>query len=73
MIINELINNVSDHYFNIFVIEPISNEFEQLNQEMSTRLRAQDDIILESKMNNFRIYSEFYFSENDQSIKWEIN
>lgn len=65
-LINELINNVSDHYFNKFVIEPISTEFESLNQEMSTRLRAQEDILLESKMNNFKIYSQFYFQENDQ-------
>lgn len=64
-LINKLINEVSDHYFNKYIIEPISSEFESINQEMSTNLRVQEDIILESKMNNFKIYNEFYFSEND--------
>lgn len=64
-----LISDVSDHYFNKYVIEPISTEFESINQEMSVRLRAQEDILLESKMNNFKIYSEFYFSQDNESKK----
>ena len=68
LLITKLLNNSSDFYFNKFIIEPISLELEDLIQEMSIRLKAQEDILIESKMNNMKIFTEFYFSEESKSL-----
>lgn len=67
-LINNLFNNINYIYFNKNIIEPISNEYEVLIQEMTIRLKALDDIVIESKQENLRIISEYIFEESDCNL-----
>jgi len=65
LLINSLFNNINDIYFNKNIIEPISNEYEILVQDIAIRLKALDDIFLESKQENLRIISDYIFNEEN--------
>jgi len=68
LLIQNLFNNINNVYFNENIIEPISNEYEKLIQQMTIRLKGLDDIVIESKQENLRIIAEYIFEEFDCNI-----
>ncbi len=67
ILMNNLFQYINDIYFSKSIIEPISIEYELLIQQITIRLRALDDIVIESKLENGRIISEFIV-ENDNCM-----
>ena len=68
ILINDLSFKINNVYFNKNIIKPISNEYEVLIQEITIRLKALDDIVIESKQENLRLISEFILEESDCKI-----
>lgn len=65
--ISSIYTDVNELYFNKYLIEPISTEYENLNQEINIRLKTLDDVLLESKLENIRYLVEEIIQDNNSN------
>jgi hypothetical protein len=64
LIIKSLYDEINQNYLRQYVIEPLSNLNENFTKSAEIRLRIQEQIILESKMQNLKIMANFALSNN---------
>ncbi len=64
LVMTYLYTTINDNYLSQYIILPMSNENENFTQTINIRIKTMEEIIMESKMINMEIMTQFVFNQD---------